>query len=239
MDWQDDAIVLGARALGETGQVVELLTRTHGRHLGLVRGRRSVAALLQPGNTVQAAWRARLNDHLGTYKLEPVRAPLAGLMDDHDALAALRALCAVAMAVLPEREPHGALFEAAEIVIAHLAEKGGWPALYVRWELGLLEELGFGLDLRSCAVTGTRDDLAYVSPRTGRAVSRAAGGEYADKLFRLPQFLQGSQAGAPERKDIRDGLALTGHFILRRILEPHGKALPAPRLSFRERFAAD
>lgn len=238
MEWQDDGIVLGARALGESGNVVELLTRTHGRHLGLVRGRRSVAALLQSGNRVRATWRARLPDHLGTFTLEPQRALLAALMEDSGALMALRSLCAVAMAVLPEREPHRALFEATEVVLEELGRGSGtWPALIVRWELGLLEELGYGLDLRACAVTGGRDDLAFVSPRSGRAVSRAAGRDFEAKLLRLPPFLLGSQAGVADRSEIRQGLALTGYFIGRHLLAPHEKAMPAARTDLEAHFS--
>ena len=237
MEWQDDAIVLSGRPHGDTGTIVELFTRDHGRHLGLVRGRRSIAGVVQPGNLVRAVWRARLADHLGTYRLELVRARIGALMDDADALTALRSLCALAAATLPEREPHAGLFEATSVVVDHLTSGAGtWPALLVRWELGLLEELGYGLDLTACAVTGARDDLVYVSPRTGRAVSRPAGAELADRLLRLPQFLLGSQAGQPDRDEIAAGFRLTGHFLTMHLQTLHGKGLPAARLELAARF---
>ncbi len=244
MEWQDEAIVLVRRALGETSTVAELFTRSHGRHLGLARGSRSLAGILQPGNLVGAVWRARLSEQLGTYKIEPIRARMGALIDDPDALAALRSICALAAASLPEREPHPALFEATSVLIDHLtAVRIGdalpWPALLVRWELGLLNELGFGLDLTACAVTGTREGLAFVSPRTGRAVSHEAGAPLAEKLFRLPAFLLGAQANTPDRGDIREGLRLTGHFIESHLLAPHGKALPAARVGLAERFKGE
>jgi DNA repair protein RecO (recombination protein O) len=233
MNWDDDAIVLALKPHGETSAVAELLTRSHGRHLGLVRGGRRLAAMLQPGNSLRARWRARLADHLGYYTLEPLRLRTAQLLDSADALMALRAVSSLIAASLPERDPHPALYEGLTILLDHLDEPALWPALYVRFEVGLLEALGFGLALDRCAVTGSREDLAFVSPKSGRAVNREAAGPYADKLLRLPPFLLGAQAGALPG-DVADGLKLTGYFLEHRVFLPHHKALPAARIALAE-----
>ncbi len=234
MEWSDDAIVLSVRALGESGAILEALTRGHGRHLGLVRGgssRRSKPAL-QPGNTLRVQWRARLSEHLGSFTAELDKARAGDLMEGREALVGLNALTAVAGAALPEREAHEPVYEVANILLGAMAEDGlsHWGPLYVRWETGLLEALGFGLDLSKCAATGTAEDLRYVSPRTGRAVSGGAGAPYARRLFALPAFLLGSQNADVSAADIADGLALTGHFLLERVLWPQGKVMPAARL---------
>ena len=176
MQWSDEGIVLSSRAHGETSAIAELLTRDHGRHLGLVRGGRSkrLRPVLQAGNLVQASWRARLSEHLGSYTLELEEAYAARIFDERAALAGLNTLSALAR-LLPEREPHAPLYDATRVVLSALSEGDHWPALLVRWEMGLLNELGFGLDLDACAATGETDDLVYVSPKTGRAVSRKAG----------------------------------------------------------------
>jgi DNA repair protein RecO (recombination protein O) len=230
MEWHAEGLVLGSRRHGETSAVIEVLTRGRGRHLGLVRAGRSrrLRPVLQAGNLVAVTWRARLEDHLGTFTVEPLAMRVAGLIDDPLRLAALSSLAALCR-LLPEREPHERLYEAAAIVVGALAEGGLWPPLMVRWELGLLDELGFGLDLQRCAVTGSSDDLAFVSPRTGRAVSRKAGAEWGHRLLPLAPFLLGRQAGAPEAADVADGFRLTGHFLLRHALEPRGMPEPEPR----------
>jgi DNA repair protein RecO (recombination protein O) len=233
MEWSDDAIVLSLRAHGESSGILDALTRRHGRHLGLVRGGASSRgrAMLQPGNRVKLVWRARLSEHLGTYTAELAEARASEIFERRAALTGLNAVSAVAAAVLPEREPHEAAYEGADALIAAIAhlEFSDWAHVYVRWEIGLLNELGFGLDLARCAATGTVDDLAHVSPRTGRAVSRAAGEPYRGRLLALPAFLLGSQAAAgPE--DVLAGLRLTAHFLDRWLLLPHGKALPEARL---------
>ena len=230
MRWSDEGFVLSARRLGESGAVVHLLTRERGRHAGLVRGGagRRLSAVLQPGNEVRAEWRGRLEDQLGTLSVEPARARAAALMGDPARLAALAAACAVAEAVLPEREAHPAVYEGLAALLDALDGSPAWAAGYVRWELALLAELGYGLDLARCAATGTAEDLAYVSPRSGQAVSRAAAEPWRDRLLPLPAFLLGAQAGA-EAADLRDGLALTGFFLERRVLAPHGKAEPKAR----------
>lgn len=233
MDWTDEAIVLGVRVHGENGAILDALTRLHGRHSGLVRGGNSRAkrSILQPGNTVALQWRARLSEHLGSYTVEGMRARAGVLMEGRDALAGLNAVTSVLSAVLPERVPNEALYGATTILFDALLEGGFdfWGALYVRWELGVLEALGFGLDLSKCAATGAREDLRYVSPRSGRAVSGAAGAAYADRLLPLPAFLLGAQYGVGT-KDTLAGLQLTGHFLQERVLRPQGKSLPYQRL---------
>jgi DNA repair protein RecO (recombination protein O) len=237
MEWSDDAIVLSARALGESGAVVEALTRDHGRHAGLVRGgsSRRMKPVLQPGNTLHIHWRARLSEHLGSFAVELGRARAGELMDGREALIGLNAFSATASAAMPEREPHSQVFEAGEILLDAMMQDGvdHWGPLFVRWEAGLLDALGFGLDLTHCASTGQTDDLVYVSPRSGRAVSRAAGAIYKERLFALPAFLLGTQA-AVMRADVAAGLKLTGYFLHERVLAPHGKVTPPARLRLDE-----
>ena len=233
MEWSDDAIVLSVRPHGETSAIVEALTREHGRHTGLVRGgaSRRVRAVLQPGNTLHAQWRARLSDHLGNFSLELSLGRAGAMIESRDALLGLNAFTSVASAALPEREPHAPVYAAAEILLDAIMKYdfAHWAPLYVRWEAGLLHELGFGLDLSQCAATGDLDDLIYVSPKSGRAVSRAAGEVYKERLFPLPPFLLGSQNASPTMSDIEAGLRLTEHFLLERVLRPHGRAMPAAR----------
>lgn len=240
MDWSDDGIVLSARPHGESGVILALLTPGHGRHLGLVRGgtSRRLRGVLQPGNGVRASWRARLADHLGSYTVELQCGRAGSAMEDPFALAGLAAACAVA-SIVPEREAHPALYEGFELVLDALEEPDIWPALLVRWELGLLQELGFGLDLSACAATGARGDLIYVSPKSGRAVSRIGGEPYKDRLLALPGFLAGAQAGAAGAPaagimatagDINDGLRLTGIFLERHLFGPAMGHLPDARI---------
>jgi DNA repair protein RecO (recombination protein O) len=234
MEWSDDAIVLSTRAFGESGAILDLLTRGHGRHAGLVRGgaSRRTKPSLQPGNGVHVQWRARLEEQLGSFTCELARARAGELMDSRDRLAGLNAFTAVTIAALPEREAHAAVFAGAEILLDAMTadDTAHWLPLYVRWEAGLLEALGFGLDFSECAATGARTDLIYVSPKTGRAVSRDAAGIYANRLFRLPAFLLGNQSEEAHADEIAAGLALTGHFLLERVLRPHGKDMPPARL---------
>jgi DNA repair protein RecO (recombination protein O) len=230
MEWKDEGIVLAVRRHGESSAIVEILTATHGRSLGLVRGGRSrrMRPVLQPGNIVLATWRARLEEHLGNFAVEPLELKAGLLIGEAMRLAALTTLTAEAQ-LLPEREPHPRLYEALRVVLDTLEDEATWPALLVRWELGLLDELGFGLDLARCAATGTSEDLIYVSPKTGRAVSRDAGLAYRDRLLALPAFLKGSQAGRPGRMDIVDGLKLTGFFLERHVFGPRGVTAPESR----------
>ena len=229
MEWRDVGFVLSARRHGESGLIVELLTAEHGRHAGLVRGGQSPRrrALLQPGNAVAAVWRGRLPEHLGMFETELVEAHAARLLDDPDRLAGLNAATALLLAALPEREPHPDLHEAFSGLLDALDSADGWMPAYVAWECGLLAALGFGLDLARCAVTGTNQDLVYVSPRTGRAVSRESGAPYHDKLLPLPGFLWRDAPAGPG--DIVAGLVLTRHFLLHHLLEPQGGRLPEAR----------
>lgn len=230
MEWTDEAIVLTARRHGESAAIVTLLTREHGRHAGLVpggRGRRA-RGVYEPGNQVLATWRARLEEHLGHFACELVGANAARVLDDPLRLAGLAAAAAVAEAALPEREPHPRAYAGMLELVSALCDPAvaetAWAASYVRWELALLAELGFGLDLRECAATGGNDHLVYVSPKTGRAVSAAAGEPYRDRLLALPAFLAGD--GPPDLRQVLAGLALTGHFLGRDVFShgPHPRA---------------
>jgi len=233
MEWNDDAIVLAARRHGETDIILETLTREHGRHLGLVHGgaSRRVKSALLPGNSLSAIWRARLSEHLGSFAIELRRERAGAFLESRDALTGLNAFTAVAREVLPEHESHAPVYEAAEILLDAIAasEFSHWAPLYVRWEMGVLDALGFGLDLSRCAATGRTHDLHYVSPRSGRAVSAEAGGPYRDRLFRLPGFLAGARDTPIDRNDIEAGLRLTGFFLLERVLGPHQRQIPAAR----------
>src|ERR1700733_13111467 len=235
MDWRDTGFVLTARRHGESALIVELMTEAHGRHAGLVRGGQSPKrrALLQPGNLVAASWRGRLPEHLGAFEIELWRPHAAGLIDDPDRLAALSSAAALIALALPEREPHGDVYEGFGELIGAL-DSADWAQRYVAWECALLAALGFGLDLGSCAATGVNDDLAYVSPKSGRAVSRSAGQPYHDKLLPLPGFLW--REIAAERGDIVAGLNLTGHFLHHHLLEPQGRSLPEARTRLAERM---
>jgi DNA repair protein RecO (recombination protein O) len=242
MEWRDTGFVLGARRHGESALIVELLTREHGRHAGLVRGGQSPRrrALLQPGNSVQASWRGRLPEHLGTLECELVDPYAARLLDDPDRLAALAAASALLSTALPEREPHGDLYRSFAGLLGALDSTSGWAPSYVVWECDLLAGLGFGLDLGRCAATGAQDDLAYVSPRSGRAVSRSAGAPYHDKLLPLPGFLwrdtPANQQEPVSQEEIVAGLALTGYFLMHHVLSPHGGKLPDARQRFADRM---
>ncbi len=230
MQWSEEGIILSVRKHGETSAIAELFTRSQGRYLGLVRGGRSrrLRPVLQPGNSVYATWRARLSEHLGTMEVEASKLRVAVIIEDPLRLAGLSTLTSLSQLVA-EREAHERLYDASLLVLDAIETDAHWTALLVRWELGLLEELGFGLDLSRCAATGTQDDLIYVSPKSGRAVSGAAGERYADKLFRLPMFLRGSGGGDPTVEDILSGFALTGYFLDRHVFEPRGVPKPEAR----------
>ena len=237
MEFEDDAFVLSARPFGESGAIVELLTAYHGRYAAHVAGgnSRRLKPVLQAGARVTARFRARVADQLGSAVLEPVGEGPSSLFDDPLALAGLAAAAAVAGGALPEREPHPGAFLAFEALSAALAHPDIWPAVFVRFEAGLLQELGFGLDLSKCAATGTADDLIYVSPRTGRAVSREAGEPYKDKLLVLPPFLLSAQGGLSPG-DIGAGLALTAHFLEAFVFAPLNRPLPPARLWLLDRL---
>jgi len=228
MDWRDDGILLSMRPHGETSAIIEVMTSAHGRHAGVVRGgaSRKMAATLQPGTGLTLEWRARLDDHIGSFTVEPVKSR-AHLLSDRLALAGLMSACALLRAALPEREPHPALWSRTLGLMDALGQEG-WSATYLRWELCLLEEIGFGLDLSACAVTGATEGLAFVSPKTGRAVTAKGAGDWADRLLPLPPGLEGDAALSPG--DVLMGLKLTG-FFLDRELRPvlHERPLPEAR----------
>ena len=230
MNWTDEAIVLSVRPYAETAAIVEVLSRQHGRHLGMVHGGRSrrLRPVLQMGNHVDATWRARLPEQLGHLSVELRRGFAGEAMNDPVALSGLTSLVSMAR-LLPERDPHASLFEVSLFVLSFLDDADVWPALLVRWEVALLAELGFGLDLTACAASGSNDGLAYVSPKSGRAVSASAGEPYRDKLLRLPPFLAGPGTGGVSEADIQDGLKLTGYFFTNRVLAPRGEQLPDAR----------
>jgi len=239
MEWSDEGVVLTARPHGEGAAILVLLTCERGRHAGLLRGANSprIRGTLQPGNRVQATWKARLAEHLGTYQVELTKSHAPELFDDPLKLAGLAAALAVTDRSLPEREPYSTIYRGFLALIATMeqVEFGtAWVAAYVRWELGLLGELGFGLDLSRCAATGSGSDLAYVSPRTGRAVSLSTGEPYRDKLLTLPGFL--SDRGGGDDADLIAGLELTGFFLERYVFGAHGEQLPAARGRFFERL---
>jgi DNA repair protein RecO (recombination protein O) len=237
MLWEDDGVVLARRLHGESAAVVSVLTAAHGRHAGLVRGGagRRARPVWQPGNRVRATWRARLPEQLGTFSGELQEACAALLLEHADRLAALGAACALLEATLPERDPHPLLYDGVNGLISDLQERDDWPEHYVRFELALLAELGFGLDLAACAVTGAAADLAYVSPRTGRAVGRAAAGAYAARLLPLPAFLTG--AGAADPAQIAAGLKLTGAFLQRHLFDAAERPMPGARERLLRRLA--
>jgi DNA repair protein RecO (recombination protein O) len=228
MDWRDDGILLSMRLHGETSAIIEVLTAGHGRHMGVVRGgaSRKMAAMLQPGTGLTLEWRARLDDHIGSFSVEPLKSR-AHLLTDRFALAGLLAVCAVLHEAVPEREPHPALWRKTLDLMDRLGDVG-WTADYVRWELCLLEEIGFGLDLSACAVTGATEGLVYVSPKTGRAVTAKGAGDWADRLLPLPEGLGGEEPLT--QAAVVAGLRLTG-FFLDRELRPvlHDRPLPEAR----------
>ena len=226
MEWTDDGIVLGVRRHGESSAIVELLTRGHGRHLGLVRGGAGsrMRPLLQPGNSVRAVWRARLDEHLGYYALEGTRLRAATVLASSHAVYGVTHLASLAR-LLPERDPHQDIYDMLDRTLDDFDDVGGAAVHLVKFELAMLAELGFGLDLENCAATGETSDLIYVSPKSGSALSRQAGEPYQDRLLRLPAFLRqhdGGQNGWSEQ-DLEDGFRLTGLFLLRHVLEPRGQ----------------
>ena len=239
MEWREDGIVLGVRRLGETSVIVEVMTRARGRHLGLVRGGRSrrQQPVLQPGNSVAIHWRARLDEHMGTFVLEPLTLRAAHLMESGVGLNGVQLLGAH-LRLLAERDAHVRLFDGLSILVDHLGTPDIAGELMLRFEIALLEELGFGLDLTVCAATGQTDELVYVSPKSGRAVSRDAGAPYRDRLLALPAFLTARDDPDPEAQSaasedaLLDGFAMTGYFLDRHVYQPRGLAAPVARAGF-------
>lgn len=227
MEWQDSGLIIGAKKHGESSVILEVMTLAHGRHLGLVKGGRSkrMQPLLQPGNSVEVTWRARLEEHLGFYAVEATVLRAGDLMSTPASLQGLNLVTAL-LRVLAEREPHPGLYAQAMDLIGHLPSAAMVPEQLVRFELAVLADCGFGIDLSECAATGQRGDLAYVSPKSSRAVSRTAGEPYKDRLLRLPPFLGRGGANHISHEDLRDGFALAGYFLSRNLFAPRGQALP-------------
>jgi DNA repair protein RecO (recombination protein O) len=237
-EWSDRAISLGLRRFGETGAILEVFAREQGRRRGLVYGgaSRTKRAPMQAGNTLAVTWKARVEDSLGFFSLAETELERAAVhMADAEALAALSALTELLAAALPEGEAKPALYDAAETLLNTLGNEEVWPALFVRWELGLLTMLGFGLDLSRCALSGANDNLTHVSPRSGRAVRGSEAGEYLDRLLPLPAFLTNSRAPATP-VDICAGFRLTGHFLAHRLFADLNKPVPDARMLMIDRL---
>jgi DNA repair protein RecO (recombination protein O) len=233
MEWRDEGIILGTRRHGETSAILEVMTHAHGRHLGLVRGGRSrrMQPLLQPGNRIELSWRARLDEHLGIFQAEPLELNAARLLESAVAVFGLQTLAAH-LRLLPERDPHAMLYETLRLVLGHLDDPVSAAELLVRFELLVLDELGFGLDLTACAATGLRDDLAYVSPKSGRAVSREAGAPWRDKMLVLPAFLRPGSSRRGEPAAFEEAFRLTGYFLGRNVYGARGTEPPEARAAF-------
>jgi DNA repair protein RecO (recombination protein O) len=232
MQWTDEGIVLGVKRHGEASAILEMMTREHGRHLGLVRGGAGsrLRPVLQPGNALRVTWRARLDEHLGNYAVEGLDLRAGAYLSASHALYGLTHLAALCR-LLAEREPHAGIYETLELILGSLADARIAAPLIARFELAMLAELGFGLDLDACAATGATVDLVYVSPKSGRAVSRIAGEAYHDRLLRLPAFLR-EDVAPPSADEVIDAFALTGFFLARHALDPRGLALPDARTHF-------
>ncbi|MEP1767893.1 MAG: DNA repair protein RecO [Sulfitobacter sp.] len=237
MEWRDQGILLSTRRHGETSAIIEVFTPRYGRHAGIVRGgtSRKIAPILQPGAQLDVMWRARLEDHIGSFTVEPVRSRAVAAMSGRVALAGLNAVTGLLGFSLPERVAHEPLYRRTEALLDLLGHDEIWPLAYLKWELGLLEELGYGLDLTCCAVTGGVEGLIYVSPKSGRAVSRAAAGEWADRLLPLPEVLRGE--GAADDGQIVQAFRTTGHFLENHLARDLGnRPLPVARARYVEAF---
>lgn len=236
MDWQSEGYIISVRPHGESSAIVDVLTPEHGRHAGLVRGARSRRnrPVVEIGNKVQIQWRARLSEHLGNFAIEPIETYAASLMQDRNCLAGLNAVCAMAKTVLPERQAFPQVYAAFDILMQNFEDIEIWPALYIRWEMGVLAALGYGLDLSACAATGQVENLTHVSPRSGRAVCAQAAQPYLDKLLPLPNFMQGGRELSAQ--DIENGLRLTGYFLETRVQWGVNQTLPDARTVMVERI---
>ncbi len=237
LEWRENGVLLTARQHGETAQIIEVFTRDHGLHAGVVQGgaSRKMTPILQPGSELDLTWRARLSEHIGSFRVEPVQSR-AYLMEDRLTLAALNAVAALLTFSLPEREPHPELFERTTALFDMIGHGPVWPLAYLRWEMALLQDLGFGLDLTECAATGAKDGLVYVSPRTGRAVSESGAGEWKDRLLPLVPDLVGKGSG--DTADVLKGLRVTGHFLTHHLGPSLGdRPLPPARQRFIDRLS--
>ena len=229
MDWRDEGVILGTRVHGENAVIVEVFTAQHGRHAGIVRGgtSRKMTPILQPGNHVSVEWRARLEEHLGSYVVDLIKTR-SSILADRGRLAALGSFAALATYALPERQNLARFYMATTDLLDHIESSDAWAAYYAIWELELLDELGFGLDLSSCAATGSTEDLIYVSPKSGRAVSEAAGAPFADRMLALPEFFMGGPH--PMLSEVKAGLTTTGFFLSKHLAgQLVGKPLPVAR----------
>lgn len=237
MDWRDEGILLNVRRHGETSAIIDVFTALHGRHAGIVRGgvSRKIAPILQPGAQLDVSWRARLEDHLGTYTVEPLRSRAAAALADRLSLAGLNAVTALLGFALPEREANPQLYKISEQLLDLLGQNEVWPLAYLRFEIALLEATGMGLDLRACAVTGTNENLCYISPRTGRAVSEQAAGPWVSKLLPLPPILKGEGPGSDA--EIAQALQTTGYFLNEKLAPNIGnRKLPGARGRYVDMF---
>ena len=237
MEWRDQGILLRSRRHGETSVIIEVFTPERGRHAGIVRGgtSRKIAPILQPGAQLDLAWRARLEDHIGAFSVEPLRSRAAAAMASRQSLAGLNTVTALLCFCLPEREPHAPLYARTEALLDLLGEWDLWPLAYLQWELALLEDMGYGLDLSACAVTGVTEGLTYVSPKSGRAVSAKGAGDWADKLLPLPDVLRGE--GDASDANIAQGFEVTGYFLGTHLAADLGnKPLPDARARFVDAF---
>ena len=239
--WSDQGIVLSARPHGEGGAIVALLTENNGRHAGYVHGGMSSKkrAMLEPGSLVSAEWQSRVSDNLGTYALEPEKGLSTEILQDSLKLAALLSACSLCDAALPEREGHAGLYHGL-VALINMLEAEHWGAVYVMWEIQLLRELGFRLELDKCAGGGDADTLIYASPKTGRAVSKAQAAPYKEKLLELPNFLRPEKARrqCDIQEDVLTGLKMTGYFLEHWAFTHHTKGIPEPRQLFEERYHA-
>ena len=213
IEWRDTGILLSSRRHGEASAIVEIFTAEHGRHAGVVRGGggRKMTPILQPGSQLDVTWKARLEEHLGAYIVEPVKARVAQVLADRLALAGMASACALLGFALPERESHPGFYRRTVGLFDMIGDNPVWPLAYLRWELALLDEMGFGLDLSRCAATGATEGLVYVSPKTGRAVSEAGAGAWKDRLLPLSPALLGEGDG--DTNEVATGLLVTGHFL--------------------------
>jgi len=235
MDWRDTGILLSSRRHGENAMIIDVFTPERGRHAGIVRGgaSRKIAPVLQPGAQLDLRWRARLEDHIGSYTVELQRSRAAIAMSDRVALAGLNAVVALLAFTLPEREPHLALYAHSQALLDLLDQPDLWPLAYMRWETALLDEMGYALNLATCAVTGSQDDLVFVSPNSGRAVSKAGAGEWINRLLPLPAALKGE--GDATNREVIDALGTTGYFLEHKLAAGQiGKPLPVARARFLE-----
>ena len=238
MEWRGAGILVAVRRHGESSAIIEVFTETHGLHSGVVRGGagRRMGPILQPGAQLDVVWRARLEDHIGSYTVEPIRSRAAAAMADRLMLAGLNAVTSLLSYCLPERQTHAALYRQTEQLLDLLEHPEVWPLAYLTWEMALLAEVGFSLQLDACAVSGVTVDLGFVSPKSGRAVSRAAAGEWADRLLPLPDILRGI-GNAPDL-EVFEGLKTTGHFFHSQVAATlGGRPLPEARARFVDAFS--